>query len=88
MLKAWLEEIRRSQMFISVRRGIIAAVLALLLEFYAFNFIPRNISIMASRSPAIQKVDYLINFLIFFIVFYLVLTLAVWLSKKVTQKSK
>ena len=87
MLKAWREEIRRSQMFISVRRGIIAAVLALLLEFYAFNFIARYIAIMASRSPAIQKVDYLINFLIFFIVFYLVLTLGAYLIQKFSPKS-
>jgi len=74
-------------MFISVRRGIIAAVLALLLEFYAFNFIPGNIAIMATLSPAIQKVDYLINFLIFFIVFYLVLTLGAYLIQKFSPKS-
>jgi hypothetical protein len=87
MLKAWREEIRRSQMFISVRRGIIAAVLSLLFEFYAFNFIPRNIAIMATRSSAVQKIDYLINFLIFFIVFYLVLTLGAYLIQKFSPKS-
>lgn len=75
-------------MFISIRRGIIAAVLSLLFEFYAFNFIPRNIAIMATRSSAIQKVDYVTNFLIFFVVFYLVLTLTVWLIQKFSPKSK
>jgi hypothetical protein len=75
-------------MFFSIRRGIIAAVLAIVVEFYAFNFVPRNIAIMATRSLAVQKVDYVINFLIFFIVFYLVLTLGAWLIKKFSPKSK
>jgi hypothetical protein len=73
-------------MFISVRRGIISAVLAVVLEFYAFNFVPRNIAVMATRSPAIQKVDYLFNFLIFFIAFYLVMTLGAYLLKKTSPK--
>jgi hypothetical protein len=75
-------------MFISIRRAIIAAVLAAVLEFYAFNFIPRNIAIMATRSPSVQKVDYLINFLLFFIVFYLVLTLGAYLINRFSSKSK
>jgi hypothetical protein len=75
-------------MFFSIRRGIIAAVLSGLFEFYAFNFVPRNIAIMATRSIAIQKVDYVINFLIFFIVFYLLLTLGAYLIKKFSPKSK
>ena len=73
-------------MFISVRRAIIAAVLALLSEFYAFNFIPRNIAILATRSLSIQIGDYIFNFLIFFIVFYLVLTLGAYLIKKFSPK--
>jgi hypothetical protein len=75
-------------MLVSMRRGVFAAVLAIVLEFYAFNFIPRNIAIMETRSLAIQKVDYLINFLIFFFAFYLVMTLGAYLVKKFTPKSK
>ncbi len=75
-------------MFLSIRRGILAAVLALVLEFYAFNFVPRNIAIMATRSFSRQVNDYLINFLLFFIGFYLVLTFAAWLIKKYSPKSK
>jgi uncharacterized membrane protein required for colicin V production len=75
-------------MLLSFRRGIIAGFLALLFEFYAFNFVPRNIAIMATRSLSAQKVDYLINFLVFFIVFYLVLTLGTYLIKKISPKSK
>jgi uncharacterized membrane protein required for colicin V production len=73
-------------MFISLKRGIISAVLALLLEFYAFNFVARDIGIIATRSFSRQIVDYALNFVIFFIVFYLVLTLAAYLIKKIFPK--
>jgi hypothetical protein len=75
-------------MLLSIRRGIIAGFLTLLFEFYAFNFVPRNIAIMATHSLSAQKVDYLINFLLFFIVFYLVLTFGAYLIKKISPKSK
>jgi Mg2+/Co2+ transporter CorB len=75
-------------MLISKGRGIISAVLALALDIYAFNFIPRNIAIMASRSLSWHIADYVVNFLIFFVVFYLVLSLAAWLIKKVSPKTK
>jgi len=75
-------------MFISIKRGIISAVLSLLLEFYTFNFVPRNIGIMATRSLSRQIGDYMLNFLVFFIVFYLVLTLGAYLIKKIFPKSK
>ena len=75
-------------MFISIKRGIISAVLSLLLEFYTFNFVPRNIDIIATRSLSRQIGDYVLNFLVFFIVFYLVLTLGAYLIKKIFPKSK
>ncbi len=75
-------------MFISIKRGIISAVLSLLLEFYAFNFVARDVRIIASRSFSRQIFDYLLNFVVFFIVFYLVLTLIAYLIKKIFPKSK
>jgi hypothetical protein len=69
-----------------MRRGIISAVLAIAMDIYAFNFIPRNIAVAATRSLVWQIADYVVNFLLFFIVFYLVLTLAAWLIKKVSPK--
>ncbi|HCM81781.1 MAG: hypothetical protein UV63_C0004G0036 [Microgenomates group bacterium GW2011_GWC1_43_11] len=75
-------------MFISTKRGIISAVLSLLLEFYAFNFVPKNINIIATRSLSRQIIDYALNFIIFFIVFYLTLTLIAYIIKKIFPKSK
>jgi putative effector of murein hydrolase LrgA (UPF0299 family) len=75
-------------MFLSIRRGILAGVLALALVYYAFNFVPRNIAVMASRSFSWRVSDYLINFLLFFIGFYLLMTLVAWVVKKVSTKSK
>jgi hypothetical protein len=67
-------------------RGIISAVLALLLEFYAFNFVARNINIITTRTLSRQILDYAFNFVIFFIVFYLILTLARYLIKKIFSR--
>jgi hypothetical protein len=75
-------------MFLSIRRLIIASVLALALEFVAFNFIPAYVKIIASRTLSRQVVDWGFNFLVFFVVFYLILTLAAWLTKKVSPPSK
>jgi hypothetical protein len=75
-------------MFLSLKRGIVSAILALVLEFYAFNFVTRNINIIATRTFTRQIFDYAFNFVIFFIVFYLVLTLATYLIKKIFPKSK
>jgi hypothetical protein len=70
------------KMFLSAKRGIISAVLSVLLEFYAFNFVPRNVSIIATRSFSRQIFDYALNFVIFFIAFYLMITLATYLIKR------
>jgi hypothetical protein len=73
-------------MFISLKRGAISGVLAILLEFYAFNFVARDISIIATRSFLRQIADYALNFVIFFAVFYLILTLGAFLIKKFFKK--
>ncbi len=75
-------------MFLSPKRGIVSAILALILEFYAFNFVTRNANIIATRTLPRQILDYSLNFVIFFVVFYLVLTLAAYLMKKIFLKSK
>jgi hypothetical protein len=75
-------------MFISIKRSIISAVLALPFEFYAIYLVPRNINVIAARSLARQIGDYALNFLVFFIAFYLVLTLGAYLFKKIFPKSK
>jgi putative effector of murein hydrolase LrgA (UPF0299 family) len=69
-------------MLLSVKRVVISAVLSVLLEFYAFNFVPRNVSIIATRSFSRQIFDYVLNFVIFFIVIYLVITLVTHLLKR------
>lgn len=73
-------------MFISEKRGIISAVLALILDFYAFNFVPRNINIIATRTLLVKIADYAFNFILFFVVFYLILTLIAYLAKKFFPK--
>ena len=75
-------------MFISTKRGIVSAVLSLLFIFYAFNFVPRNINIIATRSLPRQIFAYVLNFVIFFIVIYLIATLIAYLAKKFSPKSK
>ncbi len=75
-------------MFLSIRRLIIASVLALALEFVAFNFIPAYARIIASRTLPRQVGDWVVNLLVFFVVFYLLLTLAAWLIRKVSPPTK
>lgn len=62
-------------MFFSTKRSIWSAVAALALEFYAFNFVPRNINIIATRTLTVKILDYILNFVIFFVVIYLAVTL-------------
>jgi hypothetical protein len=75
-------------MLLSIKRGILAAVLALALVYYAFNFIPRNIAVMSTRSVSWRVSDYLINFLLFFIGFYLLMSLVAWVVKRFSHKPK
>jgi hypothetical protein len=75
-------------MFLSIKRGIFASVLALVLEFYAFNIVPRNIAILSTRSFSWRVSDYLVNFLLFFLGFYLLMTLVAWVVKRFSYKPK
>lgn len=62
-------------MFVSTKRALASTIVSLLVEFYAFNFVPRNINLLATRSPLRQVFAYVLNFVIFFVVVYLLLTL-------------
>ena len=75
-------------MFLSTKRAIGSIVAALVFEFYAFNFVPRNINIMATRSAGRQIFAYILNFIIFFAVVYLVFTLIAYLIKLFSSKKK
>jgi hypothetical protein len=74
--------------FVSKIRLIIAAVIAIILEFYSFNFVPRNANIVASRSLPIQFLDYLLNFVIFFVSIYLVACLLTYVYQKLLKPKK
>lgn len=68
--------------FISKKRLLISSVLSLLLDFYAFNFIPRNVNIIATRTIFAKILDYALNFLIFFLAIYFVFTLIIFIVEK------
>jgi hypothetical protein len=68
-------------MFISKQRVIWSVVAALFLDFYAFNFVARNINIITNRSLLVQILDYVFNFIIFFTVIYLLATLIIFIVK-------
>jgi hypothetical protein len=72
--------------FISKNRSIISAILSIIIVFYAFNFVPRNLNIVASRTLLVQIFDYGFNFLIFFISFYLIVSLATYIYWKISEK--
>lgn len=65
---------------------VVAGAVALLVEFYVFNFVPRNINILATRSLARQTFAYVLNFALFFILAYLFLTLLAYLVRAVSAK--
>lgn len=63
-------------------RIMISSVFSAILVFYSFNFIPRNVSIIASRSLGRQIIDYILNFVLFTVVIYLALSLISFILKK------
>jgi Na+-transporting NADH:ubiquinone oxidoreductase subunit NqrB len=69
---------------ISKTRIIISAAVSALLVFYFFNFIPRDINILASRSLERQILDYALNFVVFFVSLYFLLSVATFLYRKIT----
>ena len=74
--------------FISKSRIIIAGIISLILVFYFFNFVPRNINIIASRNLGRQLFAYALNFIIFFIVIYLVSCLLAYLYQKLFKRER
>lgn len=73
---------------ISSKRTIWSAILAVILDFYAFNFIPRNVNIIATRTPIVRLLDYLLNFIIFFLVIYIILTIIYYLVRLLSDRKK
>jgi len=74
--------------FVSKLRLIVTGIISVLLEFYAFNFVPRNTNIVASRTLGMQIFDYILNFVIFFVVIYLVFCLLTYLYQKLFKNAK
>jgi len=75
-------------MFLSLKRAIWSGVLTLIIEFYLFNFVPRNINIIATRTLGRQIFDYILNFVIFFVAIYLAITLITYIIRLVSPKRK
>jgi hypothetical protein len=71
--------------FFSVPRAAVAALLSILFVFYAFNFIPRAIMILATRSLGRIVFDWVINFAVFFILIYLLASLATFIYQKLLK---
>lgn len=74
--------------FISKSRLIIAGIISPIFVFYAFNFVPRNTNIIASRTLGKQIFDYILNFVIFFVIIYLIFCLLTYLYQKLFRHSK
>jgi len=67
---------------------IISSIISIVFVFYAFNFNPRNVAILATRSLGRQIFAYILNFVIFGVIIYLILSLFVFIQKKILQTSK
>lgn len=74
--------------FVSKLRLIIVGIISVLLVFYAFNFVPRNINTVANRTLGIKIFDYVLNFIIFFVVIYLIFCLITYIYQKLFTHSK
>jgi O-antigen/teichoic acid export membrane protein len=74
--------------FISKTRIIVAVAVSIALVFYFFNFIPRDITILASRSFGRQILDYLLNFCLFFIIVYLLSSLPAFMLARLHKHRK
>lgn len=70
---------------ISLKRVIVSSVISIALEFYSFNFVPRNINILATRSVYVQIFDYILNFVIFFLIIYLLISSVLYISNKLKK---
>jgi len=65
--------------------SLIASVLIVVLSFY---FVPRDVTILASRTPIRQVLDYTLNFVVFFVAVYLLLSLVTLIINKVSPRSR
>jgi hypothetical protein len=75
--------------FITKKRALWSGIVSVVWVFYLFNFVPRNINIVASRNFTHQILDYVLNIVLFFVIFYLISSLIIFLvSKAKTLKSK
>ena len=70
----------------SKSRLIVSLVASLLIVIFLFNFVPRDVVILASRTPARQMLDYILNFVVFFAAVYLLLSLFTFIKKKLWKK--
>jgi surface polysaccharide O-acyltransferase-like enzyme len=75
-------------MFKSKSRIIISSIVSVILVFISFNFNPRDIAILATRSVGRQIFDYVLNFVIFFAAIYLIISLLIFVYNKFVPKSK
>lgn len=67
---------------------IISVVAAILLELYAFNFVPRDITVIGSRTLGRQLLDYAVNFILFTVAICFLLSLIVFIFGKVTSSKR
>lgn len=72
----------------SKSRVIVSLVASVLIVIVSFNFVPRDVAILTSRTPPRQVLDYILNFIIFFVAVYLLLTLFTVIIRKVSPRSK
>lgn len=64
-------------------RLLFASIISIILLFYAFNYIPRNVAIISSRTLSRKMVDYVLNFVLFDTVIYLILSLLAYIRNKI-----
>lgn len=75
-------------MVISKSRSIASLAASVLIVILSFTFVPRDIAILAARTPTRQVLDYILNFILFFVVIYVLLTILAFIIKKVSSRSK
>lgn len=76
--------------FVSKPRIIFTGMISALFVFYVFNFVPRNINIIASRSLERQIFGYVLNFVLFFIAIYILFSvyLLIYIKSCLNAKNK
>lgn len=72
--------------FVSKKRIVASLILSAFFVFYAMNFNPRNINILATKSLGGVMFAYISNIVLFFIIFYLVATLVITLYRKIFKR--